>query len=362
MKRLYVFASLLSVAVLALASLPLINAQADDTDMAGPAASAVTVAPDSIVVNDSVTVTATVDDSATGGSNIQSAEFSLNGGGWMPLEAADGNFDSATEDVTGSFIASLAGDNEVCVRGTDAQGNVGDATCAAFSVQAVDTEGPVTSAVTIKPDPATVNDPVTVAAAVDDSAIGGSNIQSAEVSLNGGDWTALDASDGAFDSVAENVTGAVVVTQPGDNEVCVRGTDAAGNVGEASCVTFSAQYAFAFDGFFPPVRMGQDNRANAPQAIPVKWRLTLTQDGSAVSDPASFIALESYAVDCATLAGDPSTAVVEGGPGKSGLQYLGDGNWLFNWKTSKAYGGTCRMVFVLFSDGQMSPAVLFRFR
>jgi hypothetical protein len=231
------------------------------------------------------------------------------------------------------------------------------------SVQAdVDTQGPLTSAVAVAPDPAAVNASVTVTAMLDDSTTGGSNIQSAEFSLNGGTWTALAAADGAFDAVTEDVTGTFTVTQTGDNEVCVRGTDAAGNVGDASCETFTAQYTYTFDGFFSPIRMGQDNGANAPQTIPVKWRLTLTQDGSAVSDPASFVALKSYAVDCTTLMGDSSTAVVEGGPGKSGLQYLGDGNWLFNWKTSKAYGGTCRMLFVLFSDGQMSPLVLFRFR
>jgi hypothetical protein len=108
--------------------------------------------------------------------------------------------------------------------------------------------------------------------------------------------------------------------------------------------------------------MGGANKANAPQTIPVKWKLSLTSNGAAVNAPASFVALKSYAVDCTTLAGDISTAVVEKGPGKTGLKSLGKGKWQFNWKTPKTYRSTCRMMFVLFSDGLMSPQVLFRFK
>lgn len=225
-----------------------------------------------------------------------------------------------------------------------------------------DTLGPVTSAVTVAPNPAAVNTTVTVTANVDDTTTGGSNIQSAEFNVNGGTWTMTSASDGTFDSVMEDVTGSFTLTQTGDNQVCVRGTDAAGNVGEQACTTLSGQYQFTFTGFRPPIRMGVGNRSNAPRTIPVKWRLTNTSDGTSISDPTSFVALKSYAVDCITLVGDPATAVVGKGPGAAGLKYLGNGNWIFRWKTSRDYRHTCRMMFVEFSDGQTSPLVLFRFR
>jgi hypothetical protein len=225
-----------------------------------------------------------------------------------------------------------------------------------------DTLGPVTSAVAVAPNPAAINTSVTVTAMVDDTTTGGSNIQSAEFNLNGGAWTAMSASDGVFDTVLENVTASFTLTQAGDNQVCVRGTDVAGNVGESVCTTLSGQYQFTFTGFRWPIRMGQDNRVNAPRAIPVKWKLTLTDGGTPVSDPSSFVALKSYQVDCTTRVGDPSTAVMGTTPGNAGLRYLGSGNWLFNWKTLKTYRGTCRMMFVEFNDGQLSPTVLFRFR
>lgn len=225
-----------------------------------------------------------------------------------------------------------------------------------------DTLGPVTTAVAVAPNPAAVGTSVTVTATVDDTTTGASVIQSAEFNVNGGTWTAMSASDGAFDTTTEGVTATFTVTEGGDNNVCVRGTDAASNLGEQVCTTLTGEYLYKFSGFRPPIRMGKENRVSAPRTIPVKWKLTLTDGGAPVSDPSSFVALKSYAVDCITLAGDPATAVVEKGPGKSILRYLGAGKWLFNWKTSKNYRGSCRMLFVEFSDGQLSPTVLFRFR
>jgi len=36
--------------------------------------------------------------------------------------------------------------------------------------------------------------------------------------------------------------------------------------------------------------------------------------------------------------------------GESGVQYLGDGNWQFNWKTLKDYAGQCRTLTLELSD------------
>lgn len=120
--------------------------------------------------------------------------------------------------------------------------------------------------------------------------------------------------------------------------------------------------SYRFDGFYPPIAMPPTlNQVNAGQAIPVKWRLT-DAGGGAVSDPTSFVGVFSYPINCASLAGDPGAAVVEPAPGASGLQYQGDGYWLFNWKTPKAYEGTCRAMFVTFGDRSTSPVVYFQFK
>ena len=44
------------------------------------------------------------------------------------------------------------------------------------------------------------------------------------------------------------------------------------------------------------------------------------------------------------------------------LTNRGDGQWQYDWKTPKSYGGTCRVMFVRFSDGSMSPGANFKFR
>jgi len=106
-----------------------------------------------------------------------------------------------------------------------------------------DPDGPVTSDVTAAANPAPVGDPVTVTAIIDDAATGGSDVASAEYSLDGpaGPWLPMLPSDGMFDEVGEDaVVAAAGPAVAGVYELCVRGTDARGNVGEADCILFVA--------------------------------------------------------------------------------------------------------------------------
>jgi hypothetical protein len=125
-------------------------------------------------------------------------------------------------------------------------------------------------------------------------------------------------------------------------------------------VTYDFVVAKYFYGFFQPIDNGIVNIGKAGQAIPVKWRLL--EYGVPVSDPASFDFLYSYRVSCSGFAGNPAEAIEEYAPGNSGLQYQGDGNWQFNWKTPKSYAGTCRAMYVEFSNGTTSPIVYFEFK
>jgi len=87
------------------------------------------------MVNAPVTLTALVDDAAKGGSEIASAEYSLDGAAWTPMSAADGAFDEASEDVAWALDPfTEASVMDVCVRGTDAAANTGAETCAMLAV------------------------------------------------------------------------------------------------------------------------------------------------------------------------------------------------------------------------------------
>jgi hypothetical protein len=122
-------------------------------------------------------------------------------------------------------------------------------------------------------------------------------------------------------------------------------------------VQISGSQTFGFEGFAAPVDNDQINIAKAGQTVPVTWRLT-DSDGIAVSDPASFESLTSQASGaCATM----PTDAIESYSGGSGLQYLGDGTWQYNWKTFKDYAGQCRTMTVALSDGTTHQAT-FQFK
>jgi hypothetical protein len=108
---------------------------------------------------------------------------------------------------------------------------------------------------------------------------------------------------------------------------------------------------YLFQGFFSPVdNLPTVNSAKAGQAIPVKWRLT-DAAGNPVSDPSSFVSLTSVNLNCDTLAGGTESSIEETSAGSSGLQYLGDGNWQYNWKTPKSYANSCRTMQLNLKDG-----------
>jgi len=94
-------------------------------DTQGPTISDVIVTPNPVAVNTPVAMTADASDSGTGGSNIASAQYSLDGGiFWNPMSAEDGAFDEVTEVVQASFPLAT-GVYNIVVRATDAAGNTG---------------------------------------------------------------------------------------------------------------------------------------------------------------------------------------------------------------------------------------------
>jgi hypothetical protein len=127
MKHMQVFYGIYGYGATHLVAFNNINVTGILVDTQGPITTNVAANPNPAAVNSSVIVTANVDDSTTGGSNITSAEYSLVDNTWNPLAALDGTFDEVNEDVTGSFTApATPGLYNLSVRGTDAAGNVGE--------------------------------------------------------------------------------------------------------------------------------------------------------------------------------------------------------------------------------------------
>jgi len=301
-----------------------------------------------------------IDIKAKNGSTVTIGDINING---TPvagtLSAGPAAADSKKEwNIKGVDLS----DGFTMTANLTAPGDSGDSSWVLISVgyyTPPDNEGPITSNVNVTPLPVYLNAETTVKAFVDDSTTGGSKIASAEYSLNGGPWTPMDPQDGTFDSVSEGVQATFTATQLGKNTVCVRGKDALGNVGDPACADFMVTYKFT--GFFPPVENNAINYAKAGQAVPVKWRLTDANDDP-IDDPRSFVGLYSYSIKCDTLAGNPEDAVEEYAAGGSGLQYLGDGYWQFNWKTLKDYANQCRAMYLEFKGETTSPTVNFKFK
>jgi len=117
-----------------------IDVAAGPVDSTGPVTSSVGASPDPTNGAASVSLTATVDDSATGGSNIAAAEYFVdvvgaNGSG-TAMSATDASFNSVSESVIATVdVSALAlGPHNLFVQGRDSDGNWGSTDVVAFSI------------------------------------------------------------------------------------------------------------------------------------------------------------------------------------------------------------------------------------
>lgn len=127
-------------------------------------------------------------------------------------------------------------------------------------------------------------------------------------------------------------------------------TDTASNT---TTVQVPYRVVYGFSGFAGSVDGdGVLNRAKAGQTIPLKWSLH-DANGAPVTGLMS-AKVSTVSTDCTSGAGiDP---VEEYASGSSGLQNLGGGNHQFNWKTPKAYAGTCKTLQLTLGDGTVYTA------
>ena len=108
-----------------------------------------------------------------------------------------------------------------------------------------DVTGPSASGLSLSPNPSNGSVTVTFNASVSDSSSGNNNIVAAEYFIDAaganGTGTAMAASDAAFDSPTESVTGAInpISLSAGNHNIYIHGQDAAGNWGSFNFVALS---------------------------------------------------------------------------------------------------------------------------
>ncbi len=106
-------------------------------DNEAPVVTDVQVTPNPSPANSEVTLTATIDDTSTGNSNIAFAEYNLNGGDWIEIYPVDATFDSPTEEVFATlwFTESQYDTHTICVRGSDVFNNISESVCTELTIE-----------------------------------------------------------------------------------------------------------------------------------------------------------------------------------------------------------------------------------
>ncbi|TET91997.1 MAG: hypothetical protein E3J35_00625 [Methanomassiliicoccales archaeon] len=184
-----------------------------------------------------VDITAILDDTTTGNSNITSANYTIGQDMWpgTPMNPTDGAFDGPVEsaDETIDTTPWSPGTYEIWVYGCDDQLNCNVTGDFATLNITTDTEPPriqnvrVNGAISINVVQGTMVD---ITARVNDAPTGNSNILNANYTIRQDIWptsTPMNPTDGAFDSQSEDVNETIDTTGwvPGTYEIWVYGCD-----------------------------------------------------------------------------------------------------------------------------------------
>jgi uncharacterized repeat protein (TIGR01451 family) len=132
--------------------------------------------------------------------------------------------------------------------------------------------------------------------------------------------------------------------------------------GESTAGTKVIQIIFNFTGFFQPVDNNNLNVAKAGSAIPVKFNLGGNQGLNIfwVGDPKAYP--NSSQVNCEAITEDQDTIEETVNAGNSSLTYdVTAQQYIYVWKTDKAWATKCRRLDVKLSDGTTHSAY-FKFK
>jgi hypothetical protein len=202
----------------------------------------------------------------------------------------------------------------------------------------VNNVAPVVDAPVVLPEPSIEGQGVTASAAFTDPGI------------NDAPFTCLvnfgDGSSALAGFVIGNTCHAPAHVYPtfGQYPVAFSVTDKDGGTGSNSVAHV---VIFDFSGFFPPVDNSPLwNLVSAGQAVPVKFSLGGDKglDIFAANYPLSF----EISCDPVAQIGPELPAV---NPGSSDLSYSADGQYIYVWKTDKAWANTCQQLVLKLIDG-----------
>ncbi|HEX2992637.1 MAG TPA: PxKF domain-containing protein [Anaerolineales bacterium] len=139
---------------------------------------------------------------------------------------------------------------------------------------------------------------------------------------------------------------------------CSGALDNAGNSGNTAVVSYNV--TFLFTGFLTPVdNLPVLNIARAGQVIPLKWRLTDVSGNPIPGLTDATVTAASWSCED----GDGGDSIEAYAGSSSGLQYLGDGYYQWNWKTSRSYANSCKLVSLDLGEGAGNGhTALFQFK
>ncbi len=209
-------------------------------DTTGPITTSISYAPLSPTTLSNISINATGDDTTTGASNISMCQISVDSGAYTNMTAVGTLFGtSIVQNVTYSVGSLSAGLHNASVRCIDSAGNTGSANTTSFTVTSVDTTGPIVFSASHTPSPAYASNSITINALASDNQTGNNTIANCSISLDGGAYAAMSASDGLFNSITENATYSAGILSVGSHTASLRCTDSLNNLGNVTNYTFS---------------------------------------------------------------------------------------------------------------------------
>lgn len=173
--------------------------------------------------------------------------------------------------------------------------------------------------------------------------------------LLGGTATVTAGAADALSGLDTEGCGDVDTSNVGSKSVLCTVADKAGNVASAN-INYTVIYNFT--GFFPPVdNPPVVNVAKVGSAIPVKFSLGSNQDLAILA--AGYPVSQKITCETSAPLSDIEQTVTAG---SSSLTYdVASGQYIYVWKTDKAWSNTCRQLIVRLADGT-EHKVIFRFK
>jgi hypothetical protein len=166
-------------------------------------------------------------------------------------------------------------------------------------------------------------------------------------------FTCSDGGSGVAGCTGTVADGAALDTAtPGMHSFTVTATDAVGNHATA---TVSYGVWFPWLGWEPPLRGDRPNAAQAGRTVPVRFAVGGAGNANVIASVR--VAPVACAGSATVAAGDPSLKAADWSvPGNHG-----GGDSMLLWRTTKAFGGSCRQLQVQLTDGSVHR-LTFNFR